>query len=178
VTELTEEAVLALLLASDAGLAHSELAAVFVESEAADRLSEILSTLAREGFGPLELVQTAGRYRLRIGSRFNPLLSRLRQAEARPLSRAAMETLAVIAYHQPITRPEMEQWRGVSIGTPILQQLQELDWIAVVGHRETPGRPALWATTEQFLRHFGLNTLADLPKAELDLLAPECLSNS
>jgi len=176
VTEVSRDAVLALLLASDDGLSMAQLAATF--PDAADRLAETLSGLAREGFGPLELVQIAGRYRLRIHPRFNPLLMLLRQAEARPLSRAAMETLAVIAYHQPITRPEMEQWRGVRIANAILQQLQELDWIAVVGHRDGPGRPALWATTEHFLRHFGLNTLADLPEVEMGTLACKHVSNS
>ncbi len=176
-TKVPQEAILALLLASEGGLAHAQLAEVFAEN-AADGLDEALVSLATEGFGPLELVQTGGRYRLQIRSRYNPLLIRLRQTEARPLSRAAMETLAVIAYHQPITRPEMEQWRGVSIGAPILQQLQEVDWITVVGHRDSPGRPALWATTNRFLHHFGLNTLDDLPRAAPDFLPTDNLSNS
>jgi segregation and condensation protein B len=72
----------------------------------------------------------------------------------------------------------MEQWRGVSIGAPILQQLQEVDWITVVGHRDSPGRPALWATTNRFLRHFGLNTLDDLPRVAPDFLPADNLSNS
>jgi segregation and condensation protein B len=71
--------------------------------------------------------------------------------------------LAVIAYQQPVTRPEIEHWRGVAVSTQIMQQLQDRSWIMVAGHRETPGRPALWVTTPQFLEHFSLASLAGLP---------------
>jgi segregation and condensation protein B len=94
-----------------------------------------------------------------------PLLARERRVEKK-LSRAAIETLAVIAYHQPVTRGEIEEIRGVQIGKGTLDALFDQGWIEPRGRRETPGRPALWATTDGFLLHFGLAGLADLPNVE------------
>ena len=94
-----------------------------------------------------------------------PLLARERRVEKK-LSRAAMETLAVIAYHQPVTRGEIEEIRGVQLGKGTLDALFEHGWIEPRGRRETPGRPATWVTTDGFLRHFGLATTAELPNAE------------
>jgi segregation and condensation protein B len=94
-----------------------------------------------------------------------PLMTRQRRIEKK-LSRAAIETLAVIAYHQPVTRGEIEEVRGVQLGKGTLDALFEHEWIEPRGRRETPGRPATWGTTDQFLRHFGLTTLADLPNVE------------
>lgn len=94
-----------------------------------------------------------------------PFMTRQRRIEKR-LSRAAMETLAVIAYHQPVTRGEIEEIRGVQLGKGTLDALFEHEWIEPRGRRETPGRPATWGTTDRFLRHFGLTTLADLPNVE------------
>jgi segregation and condensation protein B len=84
----------------------------------------------------------------------------------RKLSRAAIETMAIIAYHQPVTRAEVEEIRGVELSRGTLDVLMEAGWIQPKGHRETPGRPALWVTTEQFLLHFGLDRLDDLPGVE------------
>ena len=94
-----------------------------------------------------------------------PLLKRQRRIEKR-LSRAAIETLAVIAYHQPVTRGEIEEIRGVQLSKGTLDALFEQNWIEPRGRRETPGRPAIWGTTDGFLRHFGLAALADLPAVE------------
>lgn len=88
----------------------------------------------------------------------------------RPLSRAALETLAIIAYHQPVTRSEIEDIRGVSLSNSVMDALLETDWIAPGGRRETPGRPMLWVTTPGFLDHFDLTSLADMPRRE-ELLA-------
>jgi segregation and condensation protein B len=94
-----------------------------------------------------------------------PLLATERRVETK-LSRAAMETLAIVAYHQPVTRGDIEEIRGVQVSKGTLDVLFEQGWIAPKGHRETPGRPVTWATTDGFLRHFGLATLNDLPGVE------------
>lgn len=94
-----------------------------------------------------------------------PLLARERHVEKK-LSRAAIETLAIIAYHQPVTRGEIEEIRGVQLSKGTIDVLFEQGWVAPKGRRETPGRPVTWATTDTFLRHFGLATLNDLPGVE------------
>lgn len=157
------EALLALLLSSAEPLSRERLAAILGDDPAYAGWEAALDILLAAGDGPLQLVSVAGGYRLQIHPRHHDLLARLHVDAPRPLSKAVLETLAVIAYQQPVTRPEIEHWRGVSVNAQIMQQLQELGWIAVVGHRETPGRPALWATTAEFMQHFGLASLKDLP---------------
>ena len=158
------EALLALFLSSAEPLTRARLAGIFdgdpdcVEWEAA------LNTLLATGEGPLQLVCVADGYRLQIHPRHNALVARLHVEPPRPLSRATLETLAVIAYQQPVTRPEIEHWRGVAVSVQILQQLQERDWITISGHRDTPGRPALWVTTPGYLEQFSLPSLAALPE--------------
>ena len=157
------ERLLALLLSSGEPLSSDHLATVFGDDPDFAGWEAALDALLTEGYGPLQLVFVAGGYRLRIHPCHNTLLARLHGGTPRSLSKAALETLAVIAYQQPVTRPEIEQRRGVALSAQILQQLQERGWITVAGHRETPGRPALWVTTPEFLEHFSLVSLESLP---------------
>lgn len=115
----------------------------------------------------VQLVEVGSGYRFQACKRLTPWLSSLWQEKATKYSRATLETLALIAYRQPITRGEIEQVRGVSISSNIMKSLLEREWIKVVGHKEVPGKPALYATTNQFLDYFslsGLNMLPDLPE--------------
>jgi segregation and condensation protein B len=125
----------------------------------------------------MELKEVAGGWRIQIRQEYAPWVSRL--FEERPIrySRALLETLAIIAYRQPVTRGEIEDIRGVAVSSQIVKTLQEREWIRVVGHRDVPGRPALLATTRQFLDYFGLRSLDELPRLhelkDLDELAAE-----
>ncbi len=126
----------------------------------------------------VNLVRLAGGWAFRTAPDLAPSL-RIERPVARKLSRAAVETLAVIAYHQPVTRAEIEEIRGVALGKGTLDTLLEADWVRPKGRRMTPGRPLLWVTTKGFLTHFGLDALADLPAVDelraaglLDLTPP------
>lgn len=119
----------------------------------------------------VQLVKVAGGYRFQTLEVLSPFLQPLWQEKAPKYSRATLETLAVIAYRQPVTRGDIEQVRGVAISSHIIKSLSDRQWIKVVGHKEVPGRPALYATTQEFLAYFGLDTLADLP----ELTEPESL---
>ncbi|MCS6096864.1 SMC-Scp complex subunit ScpB [Shewanella baltica] len=111
----------------------------------------------------VQLVKVAGGYRFQTLEVLSPFLQPLWQEKAPKYSRATLETLAVIAYRQPVTRGDIELVRGVAISSHIIKSLSDRHWIKVVGHKEVPGRPALYATTLEFLAYFGLDTLADLP---------------
>ncbi len=111
----------------------------------------------------LELVQVATGYRFQAKSQFSEFIVRLSPERQSKYSRAVMETLAIIAYRQPVTRGDIEQIRGVAVNPNVMRQLQERDWIDVVGQREVPGRPSLYATTKHFLDDFNLRSLAELP---------------
>ncbi len=115
----------------------------------------------------IQLVEVAGGYRFQSDASLNEWVGRLWQEQAPKYSRALLETLSLIAYRQPITRGEIEQVRGVSVSSHIIKSLTERDWIKAVGHKEVPGRPALYATTKQFLNYFGLKSLQDLPSVAL-----------
>ncbi|MBK7001519.1 MAG: SMC-Scp complex subunit ScpB [Rhodoferax sp.] len=123
----------------------------------------------------LELVSVAGGWRFQSRPEMCEFLDRLHPEKPARYSRATLETLAIIAYRQPVTRGDMEEIRGVSIHSQLIKQLEERGWVEVVGHRETAGRPALFATTRQFLDDLGLQSLDQLPVlddvsgAELDL---------
>ncbi|MGZ9897889.1 SMC-Scp complex subunit ScpB [Shewanella gaetbuli] len=112
----------------------------------------------------VQLVKVAGGYRFQTQEVLSPFLQPLWQEKSPKYSRATMETLAVIAYRQPVTRGDIEQIRGVAISSHIIKTLADRHWIKTVGHKEVPGRPALYATTTEFLSYFGLNKLADLPE--------------
>ena len=156
----------AVLLAAAEPLSPERLLGVFPEAEQPEReaLRAALAELAAacEGRG-VELVEVAGGFRLQVPQAFAPWVSRLWEERTAHYSRALLETLALIAYRQPITRGEIEAVRGVSLSGSIMKTLQEREWIKVVGHREVPGRPALYATTQAFLDYFNLKSLSALP---------------
>ena len=114
----------------------------------------------------MELVQVASGWRFQALPELAPFLSRLNPDRPHRYSRAAMETLAIIAYRQPVTRGDIEDLRGVAVNPNTIRQLQERDWIDVVGQRDVPGRPSLYATTKTFLDDLNLKSLADLPEME------------
>jgi len=117
----------------------------------------------------VELTQVASGWRFRAKPGLQPYLDRLAPEKPPRYSRSAMETLAIIAYQQPVTRGDIESIRGVAVSTHVIKTLEDRQWIEVVGHRETPGRPALYATTKQFLDDLNLRSLSELPPlAELD----------
>ena len=121
-----------------------------------------------------ELKEVASSYRLQIRDTFSPWVGRLWEERPQRYSRAMLETMALIAYRQPITRGEIEDVRGVAVNSHIVKTLLEREWIRVVGYREVPGRPAMFATTKAFLDHFNLKNLDDLPPlAELRELEPD-----
>ncbi|HEX6979377.1 MAG TPA: SMC-Scp complex subunit ScpB [Alphaproteobacteria bacterium] len=113
----------------------------------------------------INLVRVAGKFAFRTAPDLAPILQ-IETVVPRKLSRAAIETLAIIAYHQPVTRAEIEEIRGVALSRGTLDTLMEAGWIQPKGHRETPGHPATWVTTNAFLSHFGLNSIKDLPGIE------------
>lgn len=140
--------------------------AEFTVSERA--LNEVLKELVLD-YQPrgIQLVEVASGYRFQSLDSLSPWLSRMWQENAPRYSRAMLETLALIAYRQPITRGEIEAVRGMAVSSNIIRTLTERDWIKVVGHKEVPGRPSLYATTRQFLDYFSLKSLADLPGSEV-----------
>jgi len=155
----------ALLLASPEPLDQKQLSSL-LEDEGADRkaLETILLDLASDYQGrALELVQVAGGWRFQVRKEMAPWVSRLFPERIGRYSRALLETLAIITYRQPVTRGDIESIRGVSVSTHIMRTLQDRRWIRVVGHKEVPGRPALYATTEHFLNDFNLQSLSQLP---------------
>ena len=123
-------------------------------------LTEIASDCQGRGF---ELRQVASGYRFQVRSDYGPWVSRLWEERPARYTRALLETLALIAYKQPITRGDIEEIRGVTVSTNIMRSLLEREWIRVVGHRDVPGRPAIYATTRTFLDYFDLSSLNDLP---------------
>lgn len=156
----------AVLLAAGEPLSLDRLLGAFPENERPDRevLRTALMELAADYVGRgVELVEVAGGFRLQVPQHFASWIARFSEERAASYSRALLETLALIAYRQPITRGEIEAVRGVSLSGSIMKTLQERAWIKVVGHREVPGRPALYATTAAFLDYFNLKNLSQLP---------------
>lgn len=154
------------LLASSQPLTLAQLKDLFPEDEPAppgsiERALERLRE-ACEGRG-VELVEVASGFRYQVTSEVHGWISRLWTERKTRYTRATLETLALIAYRQPITRGEIEQVRGVAVSSNIIQALEEREWIRVVGHRDVPGKPALFGTTKGFLDYFGLKRLDDLP---------------
>lgn len=161
----------AILLAAARPLTLDQLLSLFEENERPERadMRKALEALQAdfEGRG-IELVQVASGYRIQVADEMQPWVSRLWEEKPARYSRALLETLALIAYRQPITRGEIEEVRGVSVSSSIMKTLQEREWVRVVGHREVPGRPAMYGTTKEFLDYFSLKSLDELPSlAEL-----------
>jgi segregation and condensation protein B len=154
------------LLAGGRSLNVDELAALFGENDRPSHaeIRACLAQLEREyASRALELKETASGVRIQVRRDFATEVSRLWPERPRRYSRALLETLALIAYRQPITRAEIEAVRGVAVNPDITRTLLERNWIRVVGHRELPGRPELLGTTREFLDYFGLRSVADLP---------------
>ncbi|EXI74055.1 MAG TPA: SMC-Scp complex subunit ScpB [Candidatus Accumulibacter phosphatis] len=157
----------AVLLSAREPLSLPELRKVFADEVATDVLRLLLEELRREWQGrPLELLPVASGWRFRTRAEFMPYLERLHPEKPPRYSRAVLETLAIIAYRQPVTRGDIEDIRGVTVATQVIRVLEERGWVDVVGHRDTPGRPALLATTRKFLDDLGLRSLAELPALE------------
>ncbi|WP_374521623.1 SMC-Scp complex subunit ScpB [Hydrogenophaga sp.] len=155
------------LICASQPLTVREMGALFDEAVSADTLKMLLAELQKEWTGRgVELVSVASGWRFQSRPEMRPFLDRLHPEKPPKYSRAAMETLAIIAYRQPVTRGDMEDIRGVTINSLILKQLEDRGWIEVIGHRETVGRPALFATTRQFLDDLGLASLNQLPPLE------------
>lgn len=170
----------AALLAAARPLSMAELENLFMEAErpSSDEFRRALTELAEDcNHRPVELKLVASGYRLQVRGDFSPWLSRLFEERPGRYSRALLETLAIIVYRQPVTRGEIEDIRGVAVSTGIIRTLLERGWIQAVGHKEVPGRPALFATTRRFLDYFNLTSLSELPPLQelverLDLEAP------
>jgi len=157
----------AALLAAPEPLSLVELKRLFDNDIAADTLKNLLEELRADWDGrAVELVCLASGWRFQTRLEFQPYLERLSPEKPPRYSRAVMETLAIIAYRQPVTRGDIENIRGVVVTAQIIQTLENRGWIDVVGHRETPGRPALYATTRRFLDDLGLRSLEELPPLE------------
>jgi len=156
----------AVLLASGKPLTLEQLLGVFGDGEKPERdqLRQAIATL-QEDYAErgIELVQVASGYRMQVKQTMEPWVSRLTEEKPARYSRALLETLALVAYRQPITRGEIEDIRGVSVSSSIVKTLQEREWVRIVGHRDVPGRPAMYGTTRQFLDYFNLKGLDDLP---------------
>ncbi len=161
----------ATLLAAGRPVTVQQLIELFDERErpTPEQVREALSQLVTEyEHRGIELCEVASGWRVQVRSRYVDIVSRLWQERPSRYSRALLETLALIAYRQPITRGEIEEIRGVTVSSTIMRTLQERNWIRVVGHREVPGRPELLGTTREFLDYFGLKSLDALPSlAEL-----------
>jgi segregation and condensation protein B len=170
----------AALLAAGQPLTPVQLAALFNDEERpptgeiSRSLEQLGNDCAKRG---IELKKVASGYRLQVKQEFNEWVSRLWKERPQRYSRALLETIALIAYRQPITRGEIESVRGVSVSTNIIRTLQEREWIRVVGHRDVPGKPALFGTTSTFLDSFGLQSLDELPTLaeirDMENLEPE-----
>jgi segregation and condensation protein B len=157
----------AALLASQEPVQVQELKRLFDQELGVDTLRKLLDELREEWNGrSIELVNLASGWRFQTRAEFAPYVARLQPEKAPRYSRAVMETLAVIAYRQPVTRGDIEDIRGVTVSSQIIHALESRGWIDPVGHRETPGRPALYATTRQFLDDLGLRSLQELPPLE------------
>ena len=156
----------AAIFAADGPLDRDALLLLFDEQERPEKadlsrsLEQISEDYAERG---IELKEVASGFRFQVRKDLGPWVSRLWQEKPPRYSRAILETLALVAYRQPITRGEIEEIRGVSVSSHIIKSLLERNWVRVVGHRDVPGRPAMFATTRQFLDYFDLKSLEDLP---------------
>jgi len=166
------------LLAASQPLSLVQISSLFTDTErpASSEIRQALALLAEdcENRG-IELVEVASGWRLQIRQALHLWISRMWTEKPQRYSRALLETLALIAYRQPVTRGEIEDVRGVSVSSSIIRTMQERDWIRVIGHRDVPGKPALLGTTKAFLDYFNLKSLDDLPNlAEIqEMVNPE-----
>ncbi|HEY5263715.1 MAG TPA: SMC-Scp complex subunit ScpB, partial [Steroidobacteraceae bacterium] len=156
----------AALLASSQPMTVHQLGDLFNEADDVDhgQIARVLEALADDCAGRgIELKQVASGFRYQVRQEVHPWITRMWTEKPSRYSRALLETLALIAYRQPITRPEIEQIRGVVVSTNIIKTMEEREWIRVVGYRDVPGKPALFGTTRAFLDYFNLKSLDQLP---------------
>ncbi|MET1256058.1 SMC-Scp complex subunit ScpB [Aliikangiella maris] len=170
----------AALMAVGKPMSIEQLTKLFEDEEmpAAARIKDALTKLQQECEGRgVELKEIASGYRYQARQDYAEWLGRLWEEKPAKYSRAYLETLALIAYRQPVTRAEIEEVRGVSVSSTIIKTMLEREWIRIVGHRDVPGRPSLYATTKQFLDYFNMKSLEDLPSLaeirDLEDLSPE-----
>ena len=157
----------ALLFSSSRPLSEKEILSAFDQRSppTSNEIKEALKSIEEKySENSIELVKVASGYRLRIRQEYSSWVAKLWEAKPQKYSRALLETLALIAYKQPITRGEIEEVRGVSVSSQIIRTLLDRSWIKVVGHRDVPGRPALFSTTKDFLDDLNLSKLSDLPE--------------
>ena len=165
-TELIKKIVEGALLAAGRPLDISQLEKLFTDDERPPRdqlratIEDVQADCRGRGY---DVVQVASGFRFQVSDELAPWINRLWEEKPKRYSRAMLETLALIVYRQPLTRGDIELVRGVAVSSDIIRALQEREWIAVVGHRDVPGRPALYATTKQFLNYFNLKSLQQLP---------------
>jgi segregation and condensation protein B len=166
----TQEAKIVLetaLICAQEPLKLGELRKLFADGLSADTVRALLEDLRSEWSGRgVELVALASGWRFQSKPAMRNFLDRLHPEKPPKYSRAVLETLAIIAYRQPVTRGDIEEIRGVTVNTQVVKQLEDRNWIEVIGHRDVPGRPALYATTKQFLDDLGLKALDELPPLE------------
>ncbi|HZA28772.1 MAG TPA: SMC-Scp complex subunit ScpB [Gammaproteobacteria bacterium] len=158
----------AALMVSERPLTLERLMILFkpleIDGSLYEQVTQALGELRQEYTGRgIELKEVASGFRFQARAELSPWLNQLWEERSPRYSRALLETLAIIAYRQPITRGEIEALRGVSVSSPIIRTLLEREWIRIAGHREVPGRPAVYVTTPQFLDHFNLKSLVELP---------------
>lgn len=156
----------AAILSAAEPVSLERLAQLFHEEEGytAQNIRPLLQSLIQDYQGRgIELREVASGFRFQVPSHVTPWLARWLEERPTRYSRALLETLALIAYRQPISRSEIEEIRGVAVSTSLIRTLQEREWVKIVGHRDVPGRPALYATTKAFLDYFNLKSLSELP---------------
>jgi len=157
----------AALLTAEQPLSLGEIRRLFNDEINADTLRALLDELRTDWNGRgVELVALASGWRFQSAASMRSYLERMHPEKAPKYSRAVLETLAIIAYRQPVTRGDIEEIRGVTVSSPVIRSLEERGWVEVIGHREAPGRPALFATTKAFLDDLGLRSLEELPALE------------
>jgi len=162
----TKQIIEGLLMAAGKPLPMSKIAEVFSEKERPEpdqlkaALKEIEEDCEARGF---ELKKVASGYRFQVKQQYSEWVGKLWEEKPQRYSRALLETISIIAYRQPVTRGEIEKIRGVAVSTNIIRTLMERDWVRIAGHRDVPGRPAMYATTKQFLDYFNLKSLDELP---------------
>src|SRR6266699_193079 len=157
----------AALLAAQEPLPISELRKMFDEEVGADTIRRLLEEL-REAWKDrgVELAATASGWRFQTRASYQKFLERIHPEKAPRYSRAVLETLAIVAYRQPVTRGDIEEVRGVTVSAEVIKRLEERGWVELIGHKEVPGRPTLYATTKTFLDDLGLRSLQELPPLE------------
>jgi segregation and condensation protein B len=164
----------AALISADQPMALRELRTLFADELSAETIRSLLDELGRDWSDRgVELVRVAHGWRFQTRPEMRPFLDRIYPEKPPRYTRAALETLAIIAYRQPVTRGDIEDIRGVTVSSQIIKQLEERGWIDAIGYRDAPGRPALYATTRQFLDDLGLTALNQLPALDAVISDPD-----